>query len=73
MNYLIYDKTSGMTKANISASCFAEIDTRKNLQPKVVNGEVWHVHTGEPFSYGNARAGMTIIVHTGDFIVKSRG
>ena len=72
MSYLIYDKTSGMTKASISARCFAVIDTQKNLQPKVVNGEVWHVNTGEPFSYGNARA-ITIIVHTGDFIVKSRG
>lgn len=73
MNYLIYDKTSGKSKASISARCFAEIDTQKNLQPKVVTGEVWHVHTGEAFTYGDDRSGLAIIVHTGDFIIKSRG
>lgn len=73
MSYTIYDKKSGMGKANISARCFAEIDTQKNLQLKIVDGEVWHVHTGEPFSYGNAGSGLAIIFHTGDFIVKSRG
>lgn len=73
MNYLIYDQTSGKSKASISARCFAEIDTQKSLQPKVVDGEVWHVHTGEPFSYGNAGSGLAVIVHTGDFIIKSRG
>ncbi len=73
MNYLIYDQTSGKTKASITARCFAEIDTRMNLKPEVVDSEVRHVHSGEPFTYGNDATGIAIIIHTGDFIIKSRG
>lgn len=72
MDYLIYDGTSRMTKATITARCFAEIDTQRNLQPVVVDNEVRFVLHGESFIYGNAITGFKIVVHEGDFFIKMR-